>query len=257
MIYVVLGMHKSGTTLVSQILHRSGVDMGDGFEVGGTYDQGNQWERREAFLVNLDLVGCKEGDYYSLDHYLDAEGPLPSGSGSQMRRMIEACEAKGGDWGFKEPLTCLTYRLWRQVLPPHKIIGVYRSPLEVINHYRAPVYRPDLVWRALRAWSNYNLGLLEAVEHAGSSGLLLRYEDLMKEEAEFARLEEFLGRPLVDVRSSGQYRAEGGHFLFNWLDPMMRIFGLAHPSAVFSRLESTRKEQSELSELETRKAEEG
>jgi len=34
MIYVVLGMHKSGTTLVSQILHRSGIDMGDGFEVG-------------------------------------------------------------------------------------------------------------------------------------------------------------------------------------------------------------------------------
>ena len=257
MIYLVLGMHKSGTTLVSQILHRSGIDMGDGFEVGGTYDQGNQWERREAFLVNLDLVGCTEGDYYSLDYYLEVEGPLLTQPGDQMRRMIEICEARGGDWGFKEPLTCLTYRLWRKVLPPHKIVGVYRSPLEVINHYRAPGYRPDKVWRALRAWSNYNRGVLEAVKSAGSSGLLLRYENLMKEEAEFARLQEFLGRPLVDVRNLGQYRAADGHFLFNWLDPIMRVFGHAHPSGVFYRLESLREEQSELSGLETSQREEG
>ena len=257
MIYVVLGMHKSGTTLVSQILHRSGIDMGEGFEAAGTYDQGNQWERREAFLVNLELVGCEEGDYFSLDHYRDVESPLPPEQAGEMKKMIEACEARGGDWGFKEPLTCLTYSSWRQVLPPHKVVGVYRSPLEVINHYRAPAYRPDVVWRALRAWSNYNRCLLDAVASAGDSGLLLRYENLMKGEAEFDRLGEFLGRPLVDVRSSRQYRAGGGHFLFSWLDPMMRVLGIARPSAIFRRLESIRKEQSELFESDTTRGQGG
>mgnify|MGYP001063669191 CR=1 FL=1 len=32
-VFVVLGMHKSGTTLVSQILHRSGIEMGDADDV--------------------------------------------------------------------------------------------------------------------------------------------------------------------------------------------------------------------------------
>ena len=35
-IYVVLGMHKSGTTLVSQTLHKSGVSMGPEFDEDGT-----------------------------------------------------------------------------------------------------------------------------------------------------------------------------------------------------------------------------
>ena len=257
MIYVVLGMHKSGTTLVSQILHRSGIDMGDGFESGGTYDQGNQWERREAFVVNLGLVGCEEGAYFSLDHYRAPNGPLPPEQAEGMREMVEACQGRGGDWGFKEPLTCLTYPLWRQVLPPHRLVGVYRSPQEVLNHYGAPVYRPDLAWRALRAWSNYNRYLLDAVERAGDGAILLRYEKLMNGSVEFDRLQDFLGRDLVDVRSSGQHRAGSGHPLFRWLDPVMQISGLARPSAIFRRLESFREGQKAIADSDTSFAQEG
>lgn len=49
MIFVVLGMHKSGTTLVSQILHHSGIPMGDGFDENVTYDGGNKYERESTF----------------------------------------------------------------------------------------------------------------------------------------------------------------------------------------------------------------
>ena len=43
-VFVVLGMHKSGTTLVSDILHRSGVPMVEVRSSEG-YDQGNKMER--------------------------------------------------------------------------------------------------------------------------------------------------------------------------------------------------------------------
>ena len=43
-IYVVLGMHKSGTTLISQILHHSGVNMGGAeIETSRSYDEGNKY----------------------------------------------------------------------------------------------------------------------------------------------------------------------------------------------------------------------
>ena len=240
MIYVVLGMHKSGTTLVSQTLHRSGIDMGDGFEEAGSYDTGNQWERREAFLINLDLMRCTESEYFSLDHYRAIESELPKPQEVAMREMVQKCESAGGDWGFKEPLTCLTYPLWRRVLPPHKVVAVYRSPLEVINHYKATPRRPGLAWRGLRAWSNYNQGMINAVRASGADSLTVRYEEIMRGPDDFRRLEEFVGRDLVDARIPGQYRAVPSNPLFAPLDKLMGLSLTERPSRVFRELERMR-----------------
>ena len=243
MIYVILGMHKSGTTLVSQLLHRSGIDMGEDFENGKSYDQGNQWERREAFLINLGLVGCREEDYFSLDHYREVESPLQPAQEKAMRAMLDSMGAASGSWGFKEPLTCLTYKQWRQVLPPHRVIGVYRNPAEVINHYRRPFrWRPlhdlTVAWRALRAWSNYNRGMLRAVEGLGADALLVRYEDLMTGESDYSKLQEFVEKPLVDVRSPAQYRARARYPFFGVLDRAAGIASGERPSRVFEELEA-------------------
>ena len=244
MIYVVLGMHKSGTTLVSQLLHRSGIDMGDGFEDGRSYDQGNQWERREAYLVNLDLVGGRETAYFSLHHYREIKGLPSSAQASAMREIILRCASKGGHWGFKEPLTCLTYTAWKSVLPPHRVVGVYRNPLEVMNHYmnkyKGGFSRADIAWRILRAWSHYNKGMMTAVEAAGPDGIVVRYEELMAEDSDFARLEKFIGLPLVDIRSPAQYRAASKNPLYGLIDPVMGIASGQRPSRILEKLEEMR-----------------
>ena len=51
MIYIILGMHKSGTTLISQILHKSGINMGN-FNEDVSYDQGNKYERPASQKIN-------------------------------------------------------------------------------------------------------------------------------------------------------------------------------------------------------------
>ena len=242
MIYIVLGMHKSGTTLVSQMLHRSGINMGDGFEDGGGYDDGNQWERREAFLINLELCGCSEAGYYSLDHYRGLRRELRDEQISEMKEMIRNCEESGGDWGFKEPLTCLTYPLWKRVLPPHRVVGVYRNPIEVMNHYRVTNRRPAQAWRVLRAWSNYNRGMMEAVREGGRDCLILRYEDLMRSNTDFSRLEEFIGRKLQDVRNPGQYRARAKNPLFEPVERLMGLSPIGRPANLLGELEAMRVE---------------
>ncbi len=245
MIYIVLGMHKSGTTLVSQLLHRPGLEMGEGFEHGRSYDQGTQWERREAFLVNLDLVGAREAAYFSLNHYTEIKGLPSSAQASAMREIILQCASKGDHWGFKEPLTCLTYSAWKSVLPEHRVVGVYRSPLEVMNHYmknyRARLFHPGEAWRVLRAWSQYNTGMMTAVEAAGPDGIVVRYEELMAEDSDFATLEKFIGLPLVDIRSPAQYRAPSKNPLYGLIDPVMGIASGQRPSRILKKLEEMRK----------------
>jgi hypothetical protein len=126
------------------------------------------------------------------------------------------------------------------VLPPHKVVAVYRSPLEVINHYRAMPHRPDLAWRGLRAWSNYNQGVISAVRASGADALTVRYEELMRGPDDFRRLEEFVGRDLVDARIPGQYRAAPSNPLFSPLDKLMGLSPTERPSRVFRELERMR-----------------
>ena len=57
MIHVVLGMHKSGTTLVSELLHHAGIDMVDAADPDTSYDHGNKWERDSTKQVNHAILG--------------------------------------------------------------------------------------------------------------------------------------------------------------------------------------------------------
>ena len=56
MIYIVLGMHKSGTTLISEILHHSGINMTEDQNTQLNYDQGNFYEWVAAVRFNREIL---------------------------------------------------------------------------------------------------------------------------------------------------------------------------------------------------------
>ena len=147
MIVVVLGMHKSGTTLVAEILHRGGIAMVDRVPEASDYDERFFFERDEAVAINKALLGR---DAYSLD----TVRLRPRADDPALRRriadLVADLDARHGDWGFKDPRTCLTWPVWRELLPPHRLVCVYRHPLAVEGHYR--IRNRQTSFRALRAW---------------------------------------------------------------------------------------------------------
>jgi len=239
-IYVVLGMHKSGTTLVSQTLHKSGVSMGPEFDERISYDEGNQWERRSSWLINLDIVGADEPGYFSLDWHRRMGGAPDESVAARMRELCATAAGEADDWGFKDPLTCLTYAHWRHILPEHRVIAVYRDPAEVMRHYRCRDWDVLRAWRVLRAWSSYNAGILDALAHAGPRGLCVRYDALMDGDDELNRLRAFAGRPLVDVRRASSYRARSRHPLYAPVGRALAAATGADPFRILRDLEQTR-----------------
>jgi len=211
-IYVVLGMHKSGTTLVSQILHHSGINMADGLDPAVDYDGGNKYERQEALRINMALLGTDEVEILELSPPTNAP---PAELRERMTAMIASCAHRFDQWGFKDPRTTITYDSWRSVLPPHRIIGIYRSPSAIWPRYRyrGPHYMLLNARRArslLARWYEHNLRLLEIVDSSGGDALLLSYHALMTTDDEFRRLGRFIGRVLADRRQPGLYRHRGG-----------------------------------------------
>lgn len=200
MIHVVLGMHKSGTTLVSQILHHSGIAMVETADESVGYDQGNQWEREATKAVNHALLGS-EGRY-SLEARRRGEPAAPHQL-DRMRRIVTDCDAIHADWGFKDPRTCLTYREWALVLPEHQITVVYRRPEEAWAHYWASTTgrrRLKVFREFLPCWCEYNAAILDTLRTTPMPWIVLPYARLMERDEEFRRLEAFIGRPLADRR---------------------------------------------------------
>ncbi|MDJ0753845.1 MAG: sulfotransferase [Ardenticatenaceae bacterium] len=265
MVYVILGMHKSGTTLVTEMLHQSGINMGN-FDSALTYDQNNKSERHETQNLNRDFLHgllIPPTDYLlrrpfrpdvdragyrrnkdsiaiirvkALDQRIKTAQPPRT-----WRETAVELDQKFEEWGFKDPRTCLTYPIWEQILPSHKIIVVYRHYNQLIQRYKVKRWDIFKLFRVLHGWTIYNQKILQAARHSSYPTLFINYEQLMTAQSEFERLCHFVGRPLIDMRKPQLYRnravnREGFASLIRLLTPLLTV----HPDALYSRLEKAR-----------------
>lgn len=260
MIYVVLGMHKSGTTLVSEILHKSGIHMIGEQDGHAAYDTGNKYERVSAANLNKDILGC--WNIHSLDITAPKNLELTDQQRRRMLTIIRECESKNTDWGFKDPRTCLTYPLWSIHLPDHRVIGIYRSPHQAWLHYkkhgsrRNPVAIGRQLLKVLHAWSMYNFEILEILRNTSHKYIILSYERLMSEQFEFDRLSDFVGQDLDDTRREWSYRERAVKSpLVEIADVIRRIRKQSESyHEVLAKLEDARLEQVSINSEDRQKA---
>jgi hypothetical protein len=242
LIYVILGMHKSGTTLVSQILHQSGINMVDeAISENASYDQGDFYERQSARQVNEAILKPKSLSLFDIVPLKTLE--MSAAERSQMQAMIRDCAQKYSDWGFKDPRTCLTYPLWASELPEHKIIAIYRSPDELwqrqksLSRFRVPY----LAWQYVKRWCESNKRMLDALKTTQKEFLILDYRSLMDNPAEFERLQSFVGQPLKDCRNAkfDRHRSKPSTLLklATWLVHWQTG---SHPQTIIRQIEALR-----------------
>ena len=244
MVVVVLGMHKSGTTLVARMLHESGIDMGD---VGArasdsahdrSYDRGEKYEDPEADLLTKAVLLV---DWHHKSYILPpVSAPLDDPKLNALTRAyIARRTAAGTDWGFKDPRVCLAYHHWRRFLPSdYRVVFVVRDPRELWRHFtkrygvRGTVTKWKKGVRALRAWNVYNRVALDAVRSLTPDRIFaVRFDELMHGSQRFDALGAWLGVELTDVRNAELYRStelsRGNRVLFRAHSLVCRVlFGV-------------------------------
>ncbi len=210
MIYVVLGMHKSGTTLVSQMLHHSGINMGE-FDEGVSYDKGNKYERESTLQLDMDILGAE--DYEVLDLASADQLKLNDDQRQKMNEIITQCDASHDNWGFKDPRASLLYQLWAEELPPHKLIVVFRHPAQIWPRFKWLGKRKyhtnfNRAYSYLHRWQEHNRNILSCLERSKMEYIVLSYRELMTSDSEFIRLNEFVGGGLEDRRKPDLFRSK-------------------------------------------------
>lgn len=177
---LVLGMHRSGTSVLTHLLCRMGCHAGspESLKPGDTANVRGYWERWDAWALDEQILAAAGASWWEVAD-LDL-GSLAEGD----RRRFEAHAADlvaGLDehrpWVLKDPRLCLLLPLWRPALSAPFFVIAYRDPLEIAQSLRARDGFPLAVGIAL--WEHYTLAALR--NSLGAPRLSVRYRRLLND----------------------------------------------------------------------------
>lgn len=162
---MVVGMHRSGTSMLARLLNLMGVY----FAPEGTGTGANQenpkgfWERRDVRALNdfvLHSVGCDWNRVSTFDVSRLPEAVVDEFLVRASRIVLDMDANR--PWFLKEPRLCLLMPLWRRVLEAPVCVHILRHPVEVAASLRARNQMPMEVGLAL--WEAYNRSARVAME---------------------------------------------------------------------------------------------
>jgi hypothetical protein len=201
-IVCILGMHRSGTSLVTRLLNELGLYLGpeDHLMRPGPANPAGHWESRAIKDINDEILFILGGTWYEppeLTPGWERSSEL-AGPRRQARKLIEA-DFSGSDlWGFKDPRTSLTAPFWQRIVGPMRYVICLRNPVDVAASLEAREDEPVPFAEGAELWLTYVRAGLAA--SAGHPREFVFYEDLVADPEPLAgRLARFIGTHASDT----------------------------------------------------------
>lgn len=127
--FIVLGMHRSATSLVAKGLHECQVQIGDILLGANETNKYGHWEDTDFIRINDKLLSLAGGSW-------DEPPPeqmilnLAERCGGLIKAVIEKKQQEPF-WGWKDPRTTLTIKLFLPYLENPHFFCCFRDPVEV------------------------------------------------------------------------------------------------------------------------------
>ncbi len=159
---LVLGMHRSGTSMATRLLNMMGAYFGPESSVGELTDDNPKgfWERPEVFKLNDALLaahGCTWQDLRGWDAARAAS--LPDKPLYALKKLILGMDAHR-PWVLKDPRLCLLLPGWLPHLEAPLAVIVHRNPAEIAASLaKRDQLTPEY---ALALWETYTVTMLNA-----------------------------------------------------------------------------------------------
>jgi hypothetical protein len=165
----ILGMHRSGTSVVAKAVGVLGAYLGGGEELLPAAPDNPEgfWERRDLCALGERLLAALGTTWDTVAPLPEAwlESPAVGPLREELAALIGGVFAGRPLWAWKDPRTCLLLPLWKEVLRGAGVdLGVLftvRNPLDVARSLHKRDGLP--LARGLGVWFNYNLSAIRAV----------------------------------------------------------------------------------------------
>jgi hypothetical protein len=227
---IVLGMSRSGTSLLTRGIHVLGVALGDNLLPSTAANPKGYWENADIVNINerlLELIGCTWHSL-ALTGAIDFSSRCFDAVRETARHIIEIFNSQYPVWGFKDPRACRLLPFWQELLKDLEVginyIVCVRSPIDVAlslekrDHFG--------MQKSLLLWLSHMYGIAKSINNDQS--VVIAYEELMDRPCEqIHRIAEFL-----DIDASNKQQAIH-EYCRCFLDP-----GLHHHSSNRNKLQA-------------------
>lgn len=183
---VVVGMHRSGTSLAAGLLARMGVGMGERLVPADSRNP-------RGYFEDVDVVRFHQTAFRAC--LADAEAGHPDWGWTpqvtvqaeelakwkpEARLLVERRAASGRPWGFKDPRATVVLDFWDPLLSAPVYVGMYRDPSRVADSMQrlgASVFLENQGY-AWSIWTFYNRRLLDFVRRHRDRCILVNVDAL-------------------------------------------------------------------------------
>jgi GT2 family glycosyltransferase/glycosyltransferase involved in cell wall biosynthesis len=161
----IVGMHRSGTSMVAHLLHDAGVYLGpeEALRQAGEDNLDGFWENPAMVEVNDAILAACGGAWDVPPAKIPRAWKKRVPGLSDVRLAATLALNEYGDrapWGWKDPRTSLTGNLWHELVPDLFAIVCLRNPLEVALSLARRNYLSYA--HGVSLWEEYNRRLLAA-----------------------------------------------------------------------------------------------
>lgn len=207
MIILVVGMHRSGTSMIARGLHAMGANLGERIDVEPhPHNPHGHWEHADVWRTQEELLIRFGREWHS------APGPLPHrwiewpdtvAAIATFAGIARSEIARCGHWLVKDPRSSLLIPLWRQVAAQVgcelRLIRMHRSASEVAASLRERNSMSEQL--ALRIWSDHQSSIDR--DCIGLPVLTCDHRQVMADpRASFGEMATFCGIPDAASRSA-------------------------------------------------------
>ncbi|MFT3929004.1 MAG: glycoside hydrolase family 99-like domain-containing protein [Spongiibacteraceae bacterium] len=204
-LFVVLGMHRSGTSAITRALELFDIKLGNNLHPAGFDNPKGFWEDRECLQINEDLLGHLGSAYDRLDLAWESfqEDSVVSALKIQATQLISRKLAENnGMWGFKDPRTCRLLPFWQEIFSAcgcsTSYIIALRNPLSVASSLQRRNHIP--FEKSYFLWLQHMLPAVRKTR--GAHRLIVDFDLLLDNPAhELLRISSHLGLPQLDTSS--------------------------------------------------------
>lgn len=230
-VVIITGMHRTGTSLVSSLLQKAGVHIGD--DLVGSH-KGNPRGHFEDVDFNHfhERILHRCGQTHLVQSTTALDKIIPTEAETEEALGLIRQRSDRELWSWKDPRTSLFLKFWHDLLPQARYLFIYRHPIEVVLSLLRRGMDLDLnalvdPMVGVRTWEVYNQSILDFYQRYPESCLLCHISGIT------ADIEAFID--LTARKLDLPLRKEGTQLLYHPTE-LKQIASLAEANSIFEHI---------------------
>ncbi|WP_217517099.1 glycosyltransferase [Vibrio metschnikovii] len=184
-VFIVLGMHRSGTSAFTKALEATGVELSENLMPSGKHNVKGHWEDLDVLKINESILSRAGLEWFSPQSNQLTDIAYMEDLVEQATNIVNERVETYSLWGFKEPRTCRLLPFWMEVFRrchvTVNILFAIRHPYDVYQSLRR---RDNLSQEhSYLIWSEHTFPCLELiyqlVKDSSTKVIFSKYTDLL------------------------------------------------------------------------------